>query len=727
MEQKKRRVQMKIHSILIVILVFVAFSFGNFSVQNGYDLFQKALAKERAEGNLEEAIALYQKVIEESKDKALSAKAQLRIGICYEKLGEEKSKLAQEAFQKVVDNYPRQIEIVKVAKNKLNNLMIAYSASKDFKIEKIGSGWWGNSVTSDGRYLAFIDWDTGGDLAIRDLITGKIRRLTDKGTWEGSVAYALSPICSPDGKRVAFLWIDDGKISVSDGKDYLNFRVIGVDGSKLQTLIRYKYEEGWISPLDWSPSGDSILALFSKEEGILDLGQIFIDDRSVKIFKTIETIDGSLINAQFSPDGHYIVFSKPQKKNSRKRDIFLYSIDENIELPLIVHNADDHVFGWSPDGKSILFMSDRTGTKDTWMVHISGYKAKGDPLLVMKNIGIIHPMGFTQDGSFYYNTQGSDVLDVYSAEINLFSGQVLKQPEKESLPITGNNRYPDWSQDGKRLLYVSRRGANHNLSVLCVYSIESGEVSEVLDERSPESNFLHAGRPRWRPDGNSIIFLGSDPQTWGIYSVDARTRSVTPIITEEKGSTWEPSFWSPLDALNDESIYYIKANRDEKPYLIIKHNIESGQEDELYRFPDYRNPTMSLSPDGKKLALLMREEENLRVLKLISVDKKEVSEICRFTQGEMEKNAIIDLDWSSDGRFIYFSKQRSDSEWRKWDLWRVPSKGGEPQKLDLTMHRFNHLSIHPNGQRITFSSGNKQPIPSEIWVMRNLLLSSKNK
>ena len=335
-------------------------------------------------------------------------------------------------------------------------------------------------------------------------------------------------------------------------------------------------------------------------------------------------------------------------------------------------------------------------------------------------------MGFTQDGSFYYNTQGSDVLDVYSAEIDPVTGQVLKQVEKESLPTIGNNRYPDWSPDGKRLLYVSRRGLNHNLTVLCVYSIESGEVSEILDERSPESNFLHVGRPRWSPDGNSIIFLGSDHGAWGLFKVDARTRSVTPIVLEVKGSTWNPSFWSPIGALDDESIYYIKANREEKPYQIFRRNIESGQEEELFQFPPFRNPTMALSPDGKKLALLMREEENLRVLKLISVDKKDVSEIHRFTQ-EKAKNAIIDLDWSPDGRFIYFSKQRSDSEWRKWDLWRVPSIGGEPQKLDLTVHRFNHLSIHPDGQRITFSSGNKQPIPSEIWVMRNFLPSPDQK
>ena len=717
---------MKKLSVMIAILTLMAFSFGSLAQQNGYDLFQKALAKERAEGNLEEAIALYQKVVKETKDQTLAAKAQYRIGICYEKLGQEKAKLAQEAFQKVVDNYPGQFEIVRLAKNKLSSFVVATSFKKDFKIEKIGSGWWGNSVSSDGRYLAFVDWDTG-DLAIRDLKTGKIRRLTDKGTWEESVAYTLSPIWSPDMKKVAYLWIDDNKISIGDGKDYFNFRIIGVDGSKPQTLVRYKYEEGWITPLDWAPSGDSILALFSKGEGILDIGQIYIDDGSIKIIKTIEAINHvSPINARFSPDGCYIAFSYSQKKNSRKRDIFLYSLDEKKELPIVEHPADDHIFGWSPDGKIILFMSDRTGSKDAWMIRVSGERTQGDPLLVMKNIGLIHPIGFTQDGSFYYNTPGSYVLDVYFAEIDPDTGRILKQPGKESLPYTGNNIYPDWSPDGKRLLYISRQGPNHNLSVLCVYFKESGEVLEILDERSPESNFLHAGHPQWSLDGHSIIFTGSEPQTWGIYKVDAQTGSITPILKKQKGSTWNSPFGSPLGSLDGKSIYYIKGNQEEKFLQIIKRNIESGKEEALIKFPRYQNPTMALSPDGKKLALMMREKENLRVLKVISLDKKEAIEIYGFTQ-ETGQNAIIDMDWSPDGCFIYFSKQRSDSERSKWDLLRISAKGGNPQKLGLTMNRFHHLSVHPNGKRITFTSVNDQNIPSEIWAMRNLILSSEHK
>ncbi|GAG44926.1 unnamed protein product, partial [marine sediment metagenome] len=48
--------------IVVLISLLITFCLVSLALQNGYDLFQKALAKERGEGNLEEAIALYKKV-----------------------------------------------------------------------------------------------------------------------------------------------------------------------------------------------------------------------------------------------------------------------------------------------------------------------------------------------------------------------------------------------------------------------------------------------------------------------------------------------------------------------------------------------------------------------------------------------------------------------------------------------------------------------------------------
>lgn len=129
---------MKKYALFIIVLALLFLSLASPALQNGYDLFQKALAKERAEGNLEEAITLYQKVIGETKDKSLTAKAQLRIGICFEKLGKQE---AQKAYQKVIDNYPQQTEAVKMAKKKLSNLIkarsIAEKGDNEFKIEVV--------------------------------------------------------------------------------------------------------------------------------------------------------------------------------------------------------------------------------------------------------------------------------------------------------------------------------------------------------------------------------------------------------------------------------------------------------------------------------------------------------------------------------------------------------------------------------------------------------------
>ncbi|MCJ7680417.1 MAG: tetratricopeptide repeat protein, partial [Candidatus Aminicenantes bacterium] len=129
---------MKKNSMVLAVFVVLALSLGIFAVQSGQDLFQKALAKERAEGNLEEAITLYQKVIDESQDTALKAQAQLRIGLCHEKLGQKNSKQAQDAFQKVVDNFPTQSDEVRIAREKLSLLLKTQSAfrtkEKEFNV-----------------------------------------------------------------------------------------------------------------------------------------------------------------------------------------------------------------------------------------------------------------------------------------------------------------------------------------------------------------------------------------------------------------------------------------------------------------------------------------------------------------------------------------------------------------------------------------------------------------
>ena len=66
----------------------LALGVGAVVAQSGSDLFQQALVKERTDGNMAAAIALYQTIVQKhAADQALAARALVRMGHCYDKLG----------------------------------------------------------------------------------------------------------------------------------------------------------------------------------------------------------------------------------------------------------------------------------------------------------------------------------------------------------------------------------------------------------------------------------------------------------------------------------------------------------------------------------------------------------------------------------------------------------------------------------------------------------------
>jgi Tol biopolymer transport system component len=97
-------------------------------------------------------------------------------------------------------------------------------------------------------------------------------------------------------------------------------------------------------------------------------------------------------------------------------------------------------------------------------------------------------------------------------------------------------------------------------------------------------------------------------------------------------------------------------------------------------------------------------------------------EIYSFKQ---EEDVTIAPAWSADGRYIYFS--RLSSVEAPWNFFRVSADGGEAQKIDVAMAGFRHLSVHPDGQRIAFSSEGANYGQAQVWVMENFLPVDKDK
>jgi len=112
--------------LVLAVLFTVALSAG-LVAQSAQELYQRGLVQEHANGDLEQAIALYAQAAQMAgRDRALAAKSLIRIGASQEKLGGEAE--AASAYADVVRAYPEQRAEVAIAQDRLKALRQAMRA-----------------------------------------------------------------------------------------------------------------------------------------------------------------------------------------------------------------------------------------------------------------------------------------------------------------------------------------------------------------------------------------------------------------------------------------------------------------------------------------------------------------------------------------------------------------------------------------------------------------------
>ncbi len=703
------------HYILLVILAIGIQC--PLLAQNPEALFQQGLIKEEGEGSLQEAIDIYIKVAsDESVERPLQANALLHMGLCYEKLGRTE---AQKTYRYIVNNYPDQAETVKIAREKLALLSQTDTNRKEipreFNIRKI---WEGpedllGEISPDGRYLSYVDWETG-NLAIYELANGKKRPLTDSGFWGEFSRYAEDSRWSPDGKQLVYSWWNEKKT--------YELRTIGLDGSGPKVL--YSNEEvNYMVPCDWSPDGKHVLAcMYFQENRIQTAGLINVADGSMRVLKTLEEWPGKMC---FTRDGNHIIYDRHQEDNSSVRDIYLLPVEGGNEIPLVQHPSDDFFLGLTTDGKNILFASDRDGTTGLYVNHLEDGKPTGDPKLVQSGMRGDEVFGFTPEGSFYYG-YSEESRDVYMAEVDPGSGSVITPLAKLKTRFQGNNRTPDYSPDGKNLAYVSviepapsninfnRGGGN----VLIIRSLETQQERKILPG-------LHEmGYPHWSPDGKYLMVVEwNENNSMGLHQIDVKTGQVKTIVSPDEGEPlrlFGQHEWSPDMA----TLYYGRLTNNSRNAQIISRDLESGEDKMIYESKEILH--MTHSHDGRWLAVISRPRSVATyTMRVIPVSGGEARELFRFEQGERIYIGFSgSSSWSADGSHILFRLRDDKVEDPNWELCRIPASGGEIEKLGIIMPGENasSLTMHPDGRHIAFSS-TSAPLPPAVWVIENFLPS----
>lgn len=560
-----------------------------------------------------------------------------------------------------------------------------------------------NSTPSpDGRFLTFVDRQSG-DLAIRELATGKSRRLTNRGSWTVPEMALLSAV-SPDSQQVAYTWYRYNKDSKSDEWE---LRLVGVDGSGDRLLLRDPQAD-YLEPRDWSPDGRAILTILSKEDSTHRMALVSVADGSVRVLKRLDWRWPR--KPTLSPDGQYLAYDFPPKEGAPERDIFLLATESELETPLVQHAADDMPLGWTPDGKRLLFASDRTGTMDCWSLEVVDGRPQGSPKLIKRDIGRIEPLGITRDGSLYYGLNAG-MVDVYVAELDLATGIVLAPPKPVGERFVGSNMQPEWSPDGKSLAYVSARGRSDapGSRTLVIRSIETGDEREL-----PLRGFRgFVAGPRWCA-GASLVGTFQDPEGTrpGIYAVDARSGAIRVLVEGTPGVNVQV----PECFADGRMMAYgrVALGQDSR-LILVRRDLTTGEEQEIHRIDNAMLNSLAASPDGRWLALGLIGAQGVNSLVVIPATGGEARELVRIHQPE--HLGYLGVAWAPDGRQVVFEKAVDISGQKAFEVWAVSVERGEPRKLGLSMPRIGHVRVHPDGRRVAFHAGEAR---REIWVMEKV-------
>jgi len=675
------------------------------AAQSAAGLFQEAQHLQEVVGDLEGAIRLYERVVAEfPSQRSLAARALVQMGQCFDKMGRAE---AQEAYERVLSDYADQTDMVTRAGALLAALRrrAAAEGSSTIVVRQMEMGLPVTKVDSsggpspDGRYISYVDWDSG-DVALRDLLTGESRRLTnDGGASMQPEQYPLNATISPDGNLVAYSWWN--------GVSATELRLVGLDGSGQRVV--YSVPDIDVYPESWSSDGRYIAAArFGAANGGVEVVQVSTEDGEARSLRAFPSPFRPTLS--YSPDDRYIATDFPVEGDFRNFDIALLATDGSGDSTLIDNPASDKLLGFLPGTSELLFLSDRSGSWDVWAVGVADGKAEGTPRPVRRSLGDVNAMGFTRDGSLFYNiftrhfTTSIAPFDEATGQLQLSAGQ----------PLLGSYRQPDWSPSGRHVAVLSEergpvRGGFTLRARLRVRDLETGEDRLVAPD-------LDIHSPRWSPDGRSILALGLDrtsereDDTGAIYSIDVESDEAEVVVQLPGNGA---RYVTPVWLRDGESIAYVHEGR------LLLREISSRRETELYRDPDLAMQLLAVSPDGSQLAFAVAADSQLgrkwtieqggRVM-MMPVSGGPIRQLAAIE----ELGRIHRLVWSSDGQHVLFVQDRNGDS----TLWRVPIEGGDLETLwEVEAWFFGAFDLAPGGERIVYTVYEQE---REIWVMENL-------
>ena len=332
----------------------------------------------------------------------------------------------------------------------------------------------------------------------------------------------------------------------------------------------------------------------------------------------------AVVDPTLSPDGDWVAYSVRTTDVARDKrfwHIWMSSWDGKRSMQVTQSAASEQSPGWSPDGRYLSFLSNRSGKDDPdafWLLDRRGGEARQ----------LTHFKGDVLD--YDWSPDGSKVALVVLDDP--LPGTDDEDEDKTPPPIVIDRYYFKEDETG----YLNSRRQH-----LYVLDVASGKLQALTSGRFNEQN------PAWSPDGTQLAFLSkrsADPDRdnqFGLYVMPAQPGAAPRLVTTFAGDSGDSGWMSsPVWSPNGREIAFIAASDLKLLYYARTELNVVAASGGMPRIVSAKLDRNVLQPqwadDGRSVYALLEDDRNQHLARF---DVK-TGQVERLNQGRRETSAF---------------------------------------------------------------------------------------
>jgi len=407
-------------------------------------------------------------------------------------------------------------------------------------------------------------------------------------------AQDFMPVWSRDGKSIAF---------ASDRYGNFDVFVMPATGGEPKRLTFHSADE---VPYDFTPDGKNVV--FGSARQDLATNRQFPTGSQPELYQV--PTQGGRVEQIFSTPAEDVKYSKDARTlvyhdkkggenawrkhhtSSIARDVWMYDTKSGKHTKLTTFAGEDRNPILSEDGKTVTFLSERTGSFNVHRFSVDSPE-KVETLTSFKK----HPVRFlsrANEGTLCFSYDGELYTlkpDAKPQKVNIQIASDARSNNEKILTVSGNARGMAVSPNGKEVAFIYR-------GEVFITAVEGGMTKRITHTPEQEQEVSFS------PDGKALLYASERGNSWNIYESRISRKEEpyfyastvlkeTPII-ENKKENYQPAY-SP----DGKEIAYIEDRMTLKVYnLASKKSRTLLTDQELFSMRD-NDQYFQWSPDGK--------------------------------------------------------------------------------------------------------------------------------